>query len=77
MTSEADNSFLFLDINISRHNHQFKTSVDRKPTFSGIFTHYESYLDQTYKKSLIDTLYCFAAFQIALTTSYFIWKLEI
>ena len=57
-TSEAenDNSFSFLDIKITRHNQQFKMSVYRKPTFSGVFKHYESYLDQTYKKSLIDTL---------------------
>ena len=45
-------TFLFLDIKITRHNQQFKTSVYRKPTFSGVFTHYESYVDQTYKKSL-------------------------
>ena len=57
-TSEAenDNSFSFLDIKITRHNQQFKTSVYRKPTFSGVFTHYKSYLDQTYKKSSNDTL---------------------
>ena len=45
-----------LDIKITRHNQQFKTSVYRKSTFSGVFTHYESYVDQTYNKSLIDTL---------------------
>ena len=57
-TSEAerDNSFLFLDIKITSHNQQFKTSVYRKPTFSGVFKHSESYLDQSYKKSLIDAL---------------------
>ena len=57
-TSEAenDNSFSFLDIKITRHNQQFKTSVYRKPTFSGVFTHYESYVDQKYKKSLTDIL---------------------
>ena len=57
-TSEAedDNFFSFIDFKITRHNQQFKTSVYRKPTFSSVFTHYESYLDQTYKKSLIDTL---------------------
>ena len=56
-TSEAenDNSFSFLDIEVTRHNQQFKTSVYRKPTFISVFTHYESYVDQTYK-SLIDTL---------------------
>ena len=60
--AENDNSFSFLDIKITRHNQQFKTSVYRKPTFSGVFTHYESYVDQTYKKSLIDTLlfWCFS-----------------
>ena len=53
-TSEAenDNSFSFLDIKITRHNQQCKTFVYRKLTF----TYYESYLDQTYKKLLVDTL---------------------
>ena len=37
---ENDNSFSFLDIKITRHNKQFKTSVYRKPAFSGVFTHY-------------------------------------
>ena len=48
-TSEAehDNSFSFLDIKIACHNQQFKTSVLRRPTFSGVFTHSESYLDQS------------------------------
>ena len=57
-TSEAenDNSFSFLDIKITRHNQQLKTSVYRKATSSGVFMHYESYLDQTYKKLFIDTL---------------------
>ena len=54
--AENDNSFSFLDIKITRHNQQFKTSVYRKPTFSGVFTHYESYVDQKYKKSLTDIL---------------------
>ena len=51
-----NNSFSFLDIRITHHNQQLKTSVYRKPTFSGVLTYYESYLDQTYKKSLTDTL---------------------
>ena len=62
-TSEAENgnSFSLLDFKITRHNQQFKTSVYRKPTFSGLFTHFKSYVDQTYKKSLIGTLlfHCF------------------
>ena len=54
--TEQNNTFSFLDINITRQNNQLKTSVYRKPTFSGVFTHYESYIDQSYKKSLIFTL---------------------
>ena len=75
-TSEAenDNSFSFLDIKITRHNQQFKTSVYRKPTFSGVFMHYESYLDQTYKKSLIDNL-LFRCFSIC--TDYTLFHLEV
>ena len=40
-TSEVDNdnSFSFLTIKITRDNQQFKTSVYRKPTFIGAFTH--------------------------------------
>ena len=53
---EQNNTFSFLDINITRQNNQLKTSVYRKPTFSGVYTHYESYIDQSYKKSLIFTL---------------------
>ena len=53
--AQNDNSFSFLKIKIARHNQQFKTSFCRKPTFSGVFTHCESYLYQIYK-SLIDTL---------------------
>ena len=43
-------------VKITRHNQSFKASVHRKPTFNGVFTHYESYLDESYKQILIDTL---------------------
>ena len=57
-TSEAENStsFLFPVFKITRNNQQFKTSVYGNTTFSSVFTYYKIYLDQTYKKSLIDTL---------------------
>ena len=51
--TEQNNTFSFLDINITRQNNQLKTSVYRKPTFSGVFTHYKSYIDQSYKKPLM------------------------
>ena len=75
-TSEAenDNSFPFQDIKITRHNQQYKTSVYRKPTFSGVFTHYKSYLDQRCKKSLIDAL-LFRCFSIC--SDYTLFHLEV
>ena len=62
--AENENSLSFLDIKITRNNQQFKTSVYRKPTFSGVITHYESYLDQIYKISLNYTLLfpCFSIY---------------
>ena len=75
-TSEAqnDNSFSFLDITITRHNQQFKTSVYIKPTFSGVFTYYESYLDKTCKKSLIGTLlFCY----FSICSDYTLFHLEV
>ena len=53
--AENDNSFSFLEIKINRYEQQFKTPGYRNLAFSGAFMHYKSYLDKTYKKSLIDT----------------------
>ena len=72
--AENDNSFSFLDIKITRHNKQYKTFVYRKPNFSGVFTHYGSYLDQRYKKSLTDTL-LFRFFSIC--SDYTLFHLEL
>ena len=76
-TSEAENhnSFWFLDIKITRHNQHFKTPVYRKPTFIGVFTHYESYLDQTSKKTLIDTL-LFRCFSVCSDNTLFHLQVE-
>ena len=46
--TEQNDTFSFLDINIIHQSNQFKTSLYRKPTFSGVFTHYESYIDKSY-----------------------------
>ena len=54
--TEQNKTFSFLDINITHQNNQIKASFYRKPTFTGVFTHYESYIDQSYKKLLIFTL---------------------
>ena len=38
------NNLSFLDIKIVRENKKFTTSVNRKPTFSGVFTDIESFI---------------------------------
>ena len=53
---EQNGSLSFQDIIISRENNKFVTSVYRKPTFSGVFTNFESFISKCYKRSLIDTL---------------------
>ena len=41
---EKNNNFSFLDIKICRENNKFTTSVFRKPTFSGVFTNFDSFI---------------------------------
>ena len=51
-----NNSLSFLDFKIVRENNKFATSVYRKPTFSGVFTNFESFIPNSYKYDLIFTL---------------------
>lgn len=53
---EEDNKLSFLDVLISRDKDMFSTSVYRKPTFSGVFTNFLSFIPKSYKFSLIHTL---------------------
>ena len=46
----------FLDIKILRENYRFTTSVYHKPTFSGVFTKFESFIPNLYKYTLLFTL---------------------
>ena len=46
----------FLDVNIIREQGKFTTSVYRKPTFSGIYTHFDSFLPSSNKIGLLHTL---------------------
>ena len=52
---EQNGSFSFLDIKISREN-KFFNLVYRKPTFSGVWTNFESFISKCYKRSFIDSL---------------------
>ena len=53
---EKQNRMSFLDIAIIREDKTFTTSVYRKPTFSGVYTHFDSFLSSTYKFGTVYTL---------------------
>ena len=53
---EKDNSLPFLDILVSRENNIFSTAIYRKPTFSGLYSNFDSFMPEDYKKGLIKTL---------------------
>ena len=52
----------FLDVNIIREKDKFTTSVYRKPTFSGIYTHFDSFLPSNNKIGLLYTLFYVSGF---------------
>ena len=41
---EKNGKLSFLDVEVSRQEGHFVTTVYRKPTFSGVYTHFESFL---------------------------------
>ena len=57
-SSEKENNDIlpFLEVKVSRNTNQFVTSVYRKPTFSGVLYHFDSFIPETYKIGLISTL---------------------
>ena len=57
------NRISFLDVNIIREQERFTTSVYRKSTFSGVFTHFDSVLPSSYKIALLHKFLC-RCFQI-------------
>ena len=54
--NEKDNRMSFLDLSIIREKDKFTTSVYRKPTFSGIYTHFDSFLLSSNKIGLLHIL---------------------
>ena len=53
---ENDNKMPFLDFLFVRENGKFTSSVYRKPTFTGVYTHFQSLIPFDYKFGLIFTL---------------------
>ena len=55
--SYLNNKISFLvDVNVIREQGKFVISVCWKPTFSGVYTHFDSFLPDTYKIGMIYTL---------------------
>ena len=53
--AERDEKLSFLDVNVFREEGQFVT-VYRKPTFGGVYPHFESFLPATYKFGMVYNL---------------------
>ena len=50
---ENENKLAFLDVKVSREKGKFCTSIYRKPTFSGLYMNFESFMPESYKKGNI------------------------
>ena len=55
--------FHFWMLKFVEKNDRFTTSIYRKPTFSGVFTHFDSFIPTSYKQGLVNTL-IFRCFKI-------------
>ena len=53
---EVNGSLPFLDVLISRNKEGFTTTVYHKPTFSGVYSNFNSFIADEYKHGLIFTL---------------------
>ena len=76
LTFEKDwnNFFNFLDVKVIREDKVFTTSVYRKPSFSGVYTQFDSYTPLNYKFSVVILLF-FAVLPYILTCLNYIQKL--
>ena len=53
---ENNNTIPFLDVNVFRDATKFSSTVHRKDTFSGVYTNFDSFMPDTYKRGLVSTL---------------------
>ena len=53
---EKNGNLSFLDVQMCREGNKFVTTVQRKPTFSGAYTHFHGFLSIAYKFNMIYTL---------------------
>ena len=53
---EINGKLSFLDVEVSRQQGKFVTPVYSKPTFSDVYTHFDSFFPPVYKVGMIYTL---------------------
>ena len=68
--TEKSDKMSFLDIEITRENNVFTTNVYRKPTFSGVYTHFDSFVPLSFKFGMISTI-IFRCFNLCSSFSLF------
>ena len=71
---ETNNKLSFLDIETSRDKNQFITSVYGKPTFSRVFSHFDSFIPRGHKVNLVSTL-IFRCYSICCSMELFHWEI--
>ena len=49
METEKENQLSFLDVEVIREQGKFTTTIYRKPTSSGVYSNFESFLPSFYK----------------------------
>ena len=71
---EKDGKLPFLAMLIERNDGKIVTSIYRKPTFTGVYTHFQSFLPGVYKVGLLSTL-LFRYFSICSTYQLFLLEI--
>ena len=56
METQKENKLSFLDVEVIREQGKFTTTIYRKPTFSGVYSNFESFLSSVYKLGMVYTL---------------------
>ena len=56
METERQNKFSFLDIEVTRKQGKFSTTIYRKPTFTGVYSNFESFSPSFYRFGMVYTL---------------------
>ena len=53
---EQSNCLNFLDVKVIREDNVFSTSIYRKPSFSGVYAHFDSCMPLNYKFNLVPSV---------------------